>query len=115
MSLFAATALSLDVPLISGVVGLIALSVSTIWSFFQMKQKLEAQIEGMRLLILKNKEDNAQLRKDVIYAVRALQSELEVLKDFLARADQNPRFIHRANSSGMTPKDFVDYTLRGED
>jgi hypothetical protein len=115
MFLFAATALTLDVPLISGVIGLIALSVSTIWSFFQMKQKLEVQIEAMRLLILKNKDENVQLRKDAIYAVTELQTRIDEIEGFLARGDQSLRFTRRSSSSQLTARDFLAYKNNSDD
>lgn len=110
-----AAALTLDVTLISAVVGLLTFSVSTLWSFFQMKQKLEAQIEGMRLLVLKNKEDNIQLRKDAIYAVTELQTRIDEIEGFLTRGDQSLRFTRRSSSSQLTARDFLDYKNSNDD
>lgn len=106
------TSVTLDITLITGVVGLITLTISTIWSFFQMKQKLEDEIEVLRNQILENHEANYQLRQDVYYAVVALQSRTEDVEHFLARDDQDPRFSLRSQNSSLSPRDYIKYSIK---
>lgn len=105
--LFAATSVALDLTLISAVIGILAFVVSAIWSVFQMKQKLEAQDDSLKTLVLENRELINDLRRDTYYAVCALDENTQEIQQFLARPTGIDRQFNIRQRSGLPPEGFL--------
>lgn len=105
--LLSATSVALDLTLISAIIGILAFVVSSIWSVFQMKQKLEAENESLKTLILENRELINDLRRDTYYAVCALDENTQEIQQFLARPHGPDRQFNIRQRSGLPPEGFL--------
>lgn len=103
----AATSVTLDVALISGIITLLSISISVIWATFQIKQKLESQDEALKNLILENRELINDLRRDSYYAVCSLKEQIEELQQFLSQPNAHDRTFNIRQRSGLPPEGFL--------
>lgn len=105
--LLAATPVVLDLTLISGIITVLVSIVSLIWSVFQTKQKLEAENDALKTLILENRELINDLRRDTYYAVCALNENTQEIQEFLAKPNPNDRQFNIRQRSGLPPEGFL--------